>query len=111
LQGVRRDLEQAGFEVAVVRSAADGLRAVRARAPHAVVANALAADPDGFTLCRELRRDPALAGLPVTLLSTWRPTLDDRERARRPPRAPPAAPRRGRWWRRCSRPRARRARR
>jgi DNA-binding response OmpR family regulator len=64
-------LREAG---AVAIEARDGRRALelaRSRTPDVVVSDILMPEIDGFTLCRELRRDLMLAHVPVILLS-WK---------------------------------------
>ena len=63
-------LDQAGFEVMLAGDGAEALEAARRRAPDALVSAILVPGLDGFRLCREFRRDPALAAVPVILVSS-----------------------------------------
>jgi PAS domain S-box-containing protein len=76
-------LEQAGFEVIVAESAAEGMRLARAERPDVLLSDVLMADSDGFQLCLEIRHDPELSSLPVVLASAWYGSRDDGELARR----------------------------
>ncbi|HVU04016.1 MAG TPA: response regulator, partial [Polyangiaceae bacterium] len=67
---------------AEVLEAHDGIRAlalVRERWPDLVVSDILMPGLDGFSLCREIKRDVALADVPVILLS-WKEDLLQRAR-------------------------------
>lgn len=64
-------------EGATLFEASDGeaaLRVARRERPDVVISDVLMPKLDGFALCRELKRDPALADLPVILIS-WRDDL------------------------------------
>jgi PAS domain S-box-containing protein len=62
-------LRDAGFEVETAADGAAALTRARSLRPDAVVSDVLMPGLDGFALCRELRRDPALAAVPVVLAS------------------------------------------
>jgi signal transduction histidine kinase len=57
------------YEVAAVGDGAQALAAARARPPALIVSDVMMPNLNGFGLLRELRADPALAGIPVVLLS------------------------------------------
>ena len=64
-------LEQAGFTVLCATSAAAGLKLARARKPDLVLAEVMLEKPDaGFVLGYQLKTDPALATIPLVLLSS-----------------------------------------
>ena len=65
---VRRLLAE-HYEVEAVGDGEAALAAARARRPDIVVADVMMPKLDGFGLIRELRADPALASLPIVLLS------------------------------------------
>ena len=67
LDGLR--FTHAGFEVTTAASGEEALLKVRDLSPHVVVSDILLAGMDGFELCQRLRRDPALGGIPVVLVS------------------------------------------
>lgn len=83
LKLTRLHLAQLGFEVTPASSTLEALRAARAEPPDAVLSDALMPDLDGFQLCFELRKDAALAHVPVVLASAWYETTADRELAAR----------------------------
>ncbi|MFL5307086.1 MAG: response regulator, partial [Polyangia bacterium] len=62
-------LEAAGFRVAVAPGGAEALTLARQDRPDAIVSDVLMPHLDGFQLCLEVRQDPALARIPVLLLS------------------------------------------
>jgi PAS domain S-box-containing protein len=83
LKLARLHLEQLGFEVVAAGSTSEALRAARAQPPDIVLADVLMPDLDGFQLCFELRRDPALERVPVVLTSAWYQTEEDEDLAQR----------------------------
>lgn len=62
-------LRHAGFEVVCEGGGAAALATARRRPPALVVAHVAAAGADGFELCLGMRLDPALAAVPVILLT------------------------------------------
>lgn len=62
-------LEQAGFVPTTAENGDVALQEARRRHPAAIVSDILMPVLDGFQLCRAIRADPALAGVPVVLLS------------------------------------------
>lgn len=75
-------LHQAGFEVTLAPDPPQALESARRMPPSAVVAGALLEGGDGFRLCREIRRDPALGAVPVVLVSSVFEGETGREAAR-----------------------------
>jgi CheY-like chemotaxis protein len=78
-----RRLELAGYSV---RSATDGdqaLELVRADPPDVVVSDVVMPNRDGFALCEAMRTDPALAGVPVLLITNSSLDASDRMLAKR----------------------------
>ncbi|HLX07803.1 MAG TPA: response regulator [Thermoanaerobaculia bacterium] len=63
-------LTQDGYAVETAAGGAEALARVRAAPPDAILAHVGMPAMDGFTLCREVRSDPALATLPVVLFSS-----------------------------------------
>jgi CheY-like chemotaxis protein len=59
-----------GFEVVAVASAAEALDHLAERRPHAVVCDVVMPEIDGFALCRTIKDDPALAAIPIVLLTS-----------------------------------------
>ncbi|MEO8181749.1 MAG: response regulator [Deltaproteobacteria bacterium] len=81
LKLTRLHLTQLGFEVLQAASSSEALRTARAQRPDVVLADVLMPDVDGFQLCFQVRKDPALCRLPVILASAWYETAADRELA------------------------------
>jgi GAF domain-containing protein/CheY-like chemotaxis protein len=66
---VERHLQRAGFAVATARGGQEGLRLVRELRPAAVTLDIVMPDLDGWTVLAAIKGDPALAGIPVVLMS------------------------------------------
>ena len=67
----QRLLEDAGFTVVSATTAAEGLAQARAAAPDLVIAEVMLEQPDaGFVLGYRMKADPALADVPLILLSS-----------------------------------------
>lgn len=58
-----------GFDVTEAADGTSGVAAIRAERPDAVVLDVMMPGRDGIDVLRELREDPALADLPVVLLT------------------------------------------
>jgi CheY-like chemotaxis protein len=59
-----------GFEVSVVGDGAEALRELHVTRPSLVVSDVMMPKVDGFQLCLEVRKDPALRELPVVLVTS-----------------------------------------
>ena len=66
---VQRHLERAGFAVVTARGGKEGLRRVRELLPAAVTLDVMMPDLDGWTVLAAIKGDPALAAIPVVLMS------------------------------------------
>jgi two-component system cell cycle sensor histidine kinase/response regulator CckA len=66
----RLRLELAGYSVETASNAEEALSRAKSDRPAVVVSDVLMGDVDGFGLCRKVRQDPLLAGVPVVLLSS-----------------------------------------
>jgi two-component system phosphate regulon response regulator PhoB len=66
---VRLNLEREGYAVSHFSRGQDGLTAVQSGAADFVILDLNLPDLDGLTICRELRRDPATAGIPILMLT------------------------------------------
>ena len=75
-------LKQAGYEVETASGGPEGLELARRRPPDAILTDILMPSMDGFSFCREVRRDPALAAIPIVLLSSAYVDEGDRELSR-----------------------------
>lgn len=76
-------MQRAGFQVASALDGADALEQARTARPDAIVSDVLMPRLDGFGLCRELARDPKLAGIPIVLTTNSYVEPIDRELAQR----------------------------
>jgi len=72
-------LREEGATVIETTDGREALRAARTERPDVVISDILMPHLDGFALCRELKRDPALADVPVILIS-WKEDLLHRMR-------------------------------
>ncbi len=72
------ELELEGFKVSVARTGAEGLEAVRAVKPDAVILDAMLPELGGFHVLRELKSDENTASIPVIYLSARTDTAEGR---------------------------------
>ena len=63
-------LEQTGYDVTAVDNGASALDLARAQPPSLLVLDVLMPGMSGIDVCRELRGNPATAGLPIILLTS-----------------------------------------
>ncbi len=68
-------LEPEGFTVISARSGKEGLRLAREKHPRIIILDILMPDMDGWSVLKELKQHPALASIPVVLLTM----TDDKE--------------------------------
>ncbi len=66
---VVRHLERAGFAAVAARGGQEGLRLARELRPAAVTLDVMMPDLDGWTVLAAIKGDPALAAIPVVLMS------------------------------------------
>ena len=66
---VERHLERAGFAVITADGGREGLRLARELRPSAVTLDIMMPDLDGWTVLAAMKGDPALASIPVVLMS------------------------------------------
>ena len=66
---VARHLERAGFSVITAKGGQDGLRLARELRPAAMTLDIMMPDLDGWTVLAAMKGDPALAGIPVVLMT------------------------------------------
>ncbi|MEY4544081.1 MAG: hypothetical protein RL685_276 [Pseudomonadota bacterium] len=78
----RLHLKRRGFEVQTASNGVEALLAARERAPDAIVSDVMMPLLDGFGLCAALRRDSALAKIPIVLMSNSYVDDADRQLAR-----------------------------
>ncbi|HEX6239363.1 MAG TPA: response regulator, partial [Polyangiales bacterium] len=67
-------LRDEGASVTEVTDGAEALRAARRERPDLIISDVVMPGLSGFALCRELKRDPLLADVPVILIS-WKEDL------------------------------------
>ena len=63
-------LTRDGYEVVTASNASDALQSIRRDHPDIVLTDVVMPGGDGLTLCREIKRDPALCLLPVVLVTS-----------------------------------------
>ena len=66
---IRLNLEREGYAVTLFSNGHEGLLAVQQGGFDFLILDLNLPDLDGFTICRELRRDPATATLPILMLT------------------------------------------
>ena len=69
---VKRILNRAGLEVLIAETGAEGMKMLQRERPSLVILDINLPDTDGYTLCRDLRQDPAWIDLPVLMLTVRR---------------------------------------
>ena len=62
-------LEKEGFEVELAYNGVEGMEKVRNHPPDAIVLDVMMPEKDGYEMCRELKADAGLCGIPVLLLT------------------------------------------
>ena len=73
-------LEPAGYQVLTAVGGAEGLAAIRRERPAVVLLDLLMPDVDGFAVIEEVRGDPAIADVPIVVLTAKEMLPADRER-------------------------------
>lgn len=66
---LRQILELSGYEVAEAANGEDGLRSVAEKAPDLIICDVAMPGMDGFTVLRELRKNPGTEFIPVIFLT------------------------------------------
>lgn len=62
-------LRSRGFAITLCESGGEAIDAARAARPHCIVIDERISDMRGWELCREFKRDPRLAGIPIIMLA------------------------------------------
>lgn len=70
LQLMSNYLERAGYSVTTAESGAAALEQVKSSKPDIVVTDLVMPELTGLELCRELKRNPETAGIPVVVCTT-----------------------------------------
>jgi len=73
---VRVNLDQGGYGVETASSGREALQALRRSTPDLVVLDLMLPDISGTELCRKIRSDPALADIPVIMLTAKASEVD-----------------------------------
>lgn len=63
------NLKKAGFSVGTASDGIEALKKARSLAPDLILLDLMLPELDGFAVCETLRRDPALADVPVIVLT------------------------------------------
>ncbi|MFA6003259.1 MAG: response regulator [Elusimicrobiota bacterium] len=66
---MKETLERQGFDVTTAADGHEAITAIRTSPPDIAVLDLFMPRCDGFTVCRELRKDPLFAHLPIIILS------------------------------------------
>lgn len=66
---LRRFLQESGYAVTVAKDGVEGLEAARRVRPQLIVSDVSMPRMDGFELCRAIKNDPELKGMPVMLVT------------------------------------------
>jgi len=69
---VKKILGRAGLNVVTADTAAEGLERLRQERPSLLILDINLPDADGYTICSQLRRDPAWVDLPILMLTVRR---------------------------------------
>jgi two-component system alkaline phosphatase synthesis response regulator PhoP len=62
-------LKSRHYDVIAAYGGVEGLEKARAESPDLIVLDVMMPDKDGYTVCKELKADPALNAIPVLLLT------------------------------------------
>jgi len=73
---IKAFLEEEGFSVIAVNDGQAGLDAVAEQIPDIIISDYLMPEMDGFTFFKELKKDEALAKIPVIILTSRAKTED-----------------------------------
>jgi DNA-binding response OmpR family regulator len=57
------------YDVIAAYGGVEGIEKARAEKPDLIVLDVMMPDKDGYSVCKELKADPALSGIPVLLLT------------------------------------------
>ena len=66
---VQNNLEKEGFDVNVAYDGVEGLEKVRQNPPDLIVLDVMMPEKDGYEMCADLKKDKALAGIPILMLT------------------------------------------
>ncbi len=66
---IQFNLERESYEITSASTGADGLTAIRQRKPDLVILDLMLPEIGGLEVCREIRSEPALAALPIIMVT------------------------------------------
>jgi DNA-binding response OmpR family regulator len=66
---IERCLRGSEFRVTITNSGVEGLQTARRRIPDLIILDVIMPGMDGYTVCREIRADPVLGGVPILFLT------------------------------------------
>jgi PAS domain S-box-containing protein len=66
---LKKALAHGGYRVAAARDGAEGLKAARLMRPAVILSDVMMPVMDGYSMCREIKRDDTLKGIPVALIT------------------------------------------
>jgi signal transduction histidine kinase/HPt (histidine-containing phosphotransfer) domain-containing protein len=67
---LRHTLERQGFDVTAAMNGREALEMARAKKPKLIISDIMMPEMDGYELCRQVKADEKLKGVPVILLTT-----------------------------------------
>lgn len=73
-------MERSGFEIVAARSGPEGIAAANQARPDLILLDIQLPKMDGYTVARELRRNPSLTNVPMIAVTSYA-MVGDRERA------------------------------
>jgi DNA-binding response OmpR family regulator len=73
---VEFNLEQAGFAVITAADGSEALNKARANSPSLIILDLMLPEIGGLEVCKLLRRDPAVAGIPIIMLTAKAAEID-----------------------------------
>jgi DNA-binding response OmpR family regulator len=76
LELIEFNLKGAGFEVATATDGAGALKKARSLMPALIVLDLMLPEMDGLEVCKQLRRDPATAKIPIVMLTAKATEVD-----------------------------------
>ena len=77
LELIKRWLARDGYDVLTASSGNTALEAIAQHHPDLVLLDILIPEPDGFTVCRRVKQDPATSRTPIIFMSGLEPSLTE----------------------------------
>jgi CheY-like chemotaxis protein len=73
---LRHILEQHDYRVSFARNGVEALAAIHEQRPTIVISDIVMPEMDGYELCRRIKEAPAIADIPIILLTTLNDSRD-----------------------------------